>query len=83
MCRVRRARENGVGRAMPRHVDHLMAGKIMALKSNGKAPKEIASIHRVSIWAVYRTIQRNVSCETKTPNAKNIVCHKCGCSIKM
>lgn len=75
--------EAGVGRAMPRHVDHLTAGKIMALKSNGKAPKEIASIHHVSIWAVYRTIQRNVPCETKTPNAKNIICPRCKCSIKM
>ncbi len=43
---------------MPRHVDHLTASKIMALKSNGKAPKEIATIHHISVWAVYRTLKR-------------------------
>ena len=50
--------EAGVGRAMPRHVDRFTAREIMAMKSSGKAPKEIAEIYHVSLWAVYRTLKR-------------------------
>ena len=77
MYSVRRQREIGVRRGMSRHVDHLTAREIMALKSNGKAPKEIATIYHVSIWAVYRTLRRNVSRERQTPNAKLIPCQHC------
>lgn len=70
---VRRQREKGIGREMSRHVDHLTARDIMALKSNGKAPKEIATIAHVSLWTVYRTLR---------PGKKSYVSDFCHCGKK-
>lgn len=70
--RARRTGE-GVGRAMPRHVDRIQANNIMALKLNGKTPKEIAAMVHVSVWTVYRTLR---------PGTKQYVSEFCHCGNK-